>query len=208
MCAVSSHAYQTYITPVTILTRESSAMPAADRNAACFTTSIWTAWSSCLEPPCSRSARLSSAVSGGGWGVQVAFHHVACTHQLAAAAEHPGSCGQVPGSLPVSAKLGAPPCLPGSHMLHHPAVLLPPRCAGVPAGLPHAALPLSVQVIATHTKPFHCVMSSLSLRMRLHWQFACCCHCMLGSTILTVHFDKVAVPCAFIQRHASKHREW
>ena len=79
--------------------------------------------------------------------LQVALHDVAGTHQLAAPAKHPVSCSQVPGGLPFNAALGAPPGLTGGHRLHHPAVFLPPRCAGLSAGLPHAALPLHVQVL-------------------------------------------------------------
>ena len=79
--------------------------------------------------------------------LQVALHNVAGTHQLAAPAKHPVSCSQVPGGLPINAALGAPPRLTGGHRLHHPAVFLPPCCAGLSAGLPYAALPLHVQVL-------------------------------------------------------------
>ena len=79
--------------------------------------------------------------------MQMALHHVSSTHQLAAPAEHPGSRGQVPDCLPCCAALGSASCLGSGHQLHHPAVLLPPRCACLPAGLPHAALPLHVQVL-------------------------------------------------------------
>ncbi len=79
--------------------------------------------------------------------MQMAVHHVSGSHQLAAPAKHPGSPGQVPDCLPCCAALGSSSCLGSGHQLHHPAVLLPPRCACLPAGLPHAALPLHVQVL-------------------------------------------------------------
>ena len=74
--------------------------------------------------------------------MQMALHHVSGAHQLAAPAEHPRSRGQVPDCLPCCAALGPPSCLTGSHQLHHPAVLLPPRCACL-----LARLPLHVQVL-------------------------------------------------------------